>query len=90
MRLADSNHYNCNMLRQHKFLTALVEKLDSAEECAKVLSDLEEVRQVITDPRHMVVHLAANVDQLGNSCQDPAQLWKQMLSDNKPPADKNK
>jgi hypothetical protein len=71
------------MLRQHKFLTALIEKLDSKETCEEVLSEIEYVRQIITDPANIVIHLSANVDQLANKIGDLVQPWREVLPANK-------
>ncbi|PNF33802.1 Uncharacterized protein C05D11.1 [Cryptotermes secundus] len=79
----DSNHYSSSMLRQHKFLTALIEKLDSKEKCEHVLNEIKSVHQIITDPSSIVIHLAANVDQLANKVGDLVQPWRNVL-----PADK--
>lgn len=79
----DSNHYSSSMLRQHKFLTALIEKLDSKEKCEHVLNEIKSVHQIITDPASIVIHLAANVDQLANKIGDLVQPWRNVL-----PADK--
>nr|CAD7597482.1 unnamed protein product [Timema genevievae] len=71
-----SNHYSSSMLRQHKFLTSLLERLESPALSQKVLQELEEVRAVLTQPANIVVHLAADVDKLPG---DPADPWAQML-----------
>jgi hypothetical protein len=71
------------MLRQHKFLTALIEKLDSKEECEHVMNEINTVHRIITDPANIVIHLAANVDQLANKVCDLVQPWRNIL-----PADK--
>jgi hypothetical protein len=71
------------MLRQHKFLTALIEKLDSKEKCREVLNEIEAVRLIITDPANIVIHLAADVDRLADKLGDLVQPWRKVL-----PADK--
>ncbi|XP_069695441.1 uncharacterized protein C05D11.1-like [Periplaneta americana] len=72
----DSNHYSSSMLRQHKFLSALMERLEQGEQ---VLCEIEAVRQIITDPCNIVIHLAANVDQLVSKLGDPVEPWKKVL-----------
>nr|CAD7417578.1 unnamed protein product [Timema cristinae] len=74
--MKDSNHYSSSMLRQHKFLTSLLERLESPAMSQKVLQELEEVRAVLTQPANIVVHLAADMDKLPG---DPAEPWAQML-----------
>lgn len=71
------------MLRQHKFLTALMEKLDSKEKCEHVLNEIKSVHQIITDPASIVIHLAANVDQLANKVGDLVQPWRNVLPSDK-------
>ena len=73
------------MLRQHKFLTALIEKLDTSTTCEQVLKEIEAVRQHITDPTNIVVHMAAHVDQLASRVGDLVQPWGNMLPADKTP-----
>jgi hypothetical protein len=77
------------MLRQHKFLTALIEKLDSKVKCERVLNEITTVHQIITDPASIVIHLAANVDQLADKVGDLVQPWRNVLPADKV-AEKNK
>lgn len=79
MCFSESNHYSSSVLRQHKFLTTLMERLNKPEECDKVIAELESVRQIVTDPSYMVVHLAANLDLLATKYANPAELWNQLL-----------
>lgn len=79
----ESNHYASSVLRQHKFLTTLLERLNKPEECDKVLAEIESVRQIVTDPSNMVVHLAANLDLLATKYANPAELWNQLLPSGK-------
>ncbi|KAK3910629.1 hypothetical protein KUF71_020443 [Frankliniella fusca] len=60
----ESNHYSSSLLRQQKFLTSLIEKLGDAEESKKIIANLEKVRQVITSPCNIVLHIAANLEEL--------------------------
>ena len=76
---ADSNHYSGSMLRQHKFLTALIEKLDSKEKCEEVLKEIESIRQIITEPANIVIHMAANIDHLACKVGDLEKPWKNLL-----------
>lgn len=50
------------MMRQQKFLTEFLENIKSDPD--KVLSTIEELRQVITQPSNIVLYLAANLHHL--------------------------
>ncbi|XP_046995924.1 uncharacterized protein C05D11.1-like isoform X1 [Schistocerca americana] len=84
----ESNHYSAGMIRQHKFLTSLIEKLDSREKCSEVINEMEKARQLLTDPGNMVVHLSTNVDQLVTKYPDPVKPWEKLLPEDKTPAKK--
>lgn len=58
----ESNHYSVSVLRQHKFLTKLLEQLNSPEDAPRVIENLETIRKILTHPKNIVVHLAANCD----------------------------
>lgn len=63
------------MLKQQKFLTQLVEKLDANN--SEVLENLEKVRSIITDPANVALYLAANLEYLKG---DPAEVIKEFLT----------
>ncbi|KAJ9588208.1 hypothetical protein L9F63_018429, partial [Diploptera punctata] len=84
----DSNHYSSSMLRQHKFLTAVIEKLESKEKCEEVLKEIESVRQIITEPTNIVIHMAANLDHLASKVGDLVGPWKNVLHSDKTPCQK--
>ncbi|XP_063241639.1 uncharacterized protein C05D11.1-like [Bacillus rossius redtenbacheri] len=81
----ESNHYNASMLRQHKFLTGLMERLDDPETAQAVLAELEAVRQVVTEPSGMAVHLAADVDSLAAGRPDLPGPWRGLLPEGRAP-----
>lgn len=60
----ESNHYAASLLRQQKFLTTLIEKLGNPDDAKVVIADLEKVREIITAPKNLVLHLAANMEDL--------------------------
>lgn len=60
----DSNHYACNMLRQQKFLTNILERLSTEKGQKEVISELESVRKILTTSKNMVLYMVANVDKL--------------------------
>ncbi|KAL1123834.1 hypothetical protein AAG570_001605 [Ranatra chinensis] len=78
----DSNHYATSVLRQYKFLTAMLESLEDEAKAPDVLSDLEALREVITRPQNMVVHMVANLDILSKLYPDPAKVWSNLLPKN--------
>ena len=55
------------MLRQPKFLSSLVEKLQSADETTSLLSDIAAARQALTTPSSLRVFLAGNIDSFSKS-----------------------
>ncbi|KAJ1519883.1 hypothetical protein ONE63_004123 [Megalurothrips usitatus] len=63
----ESNHYAASLLRQQKFLTTLIEKLGNPEDAKAVVADLEKVRQIITSPSNIVLHMASNLNDLPTS-----------------------
>ena len=64
------------MLRQQKFLTDVVSKLDSSVSSAPILAELEQLRELVTRRENMRVHLSAHVQTLAGST-DPLQPWTQ-------------
>jgi hypothetical protein len=71
------------MLRQHKFLAAVIESMDSRTRCQYVLDEIEVVLKIITDPASIVIHLAANVDQLADKVGDLVQPWRNVFPPDK-------
>lgn len=71
------------MIRQQKFLTSLIKKLESEDGCNEVLKNIELVRQKITSPENMVVHLATNVDKLQMKFPDLLKPWEELLPTDK-------
>lgn len=51
------------MLKQQKFLTSLLEKLDSEASC-EVIDTMFKIRSIITDPTNIVLYFAGGLDQL--------------------------
>ena len=62
------------MLRQQKFLDALVKQLDDPAQSEQIVQQLEQLRQLVTDPSVMRVHLSAHVPTLAKST-DPVKPW---------------
>lgn len=77
--VVESNHGSANVLRQHKFLTRVLERLNSAEECGQVLAEVDSVRQILSHPGNLALHLATNLDLLATKHPDPASCWTELL-----------
>jgi len=75
------------MLRQHKFLSALLEKLGSAEGTASVIADVEKLRKFITDPDRVAVHIAANLDKMPAvlDCEGAVEALENIVPKDLPP-----
>lgn len=85
--LAESNHFAASLLRQQKFLTSIIEKLGNPDESKVVVSQIEEVRKIITNPSNIVLHMAANLENLPALVKpdDPVNILSELLpSDVKP------
>ncbi|CAL1295066.1 unnamed protein product [Larinioides sclopetarius] len=68
----ESNHWTANMLRQSSFLSKVLEKIESNPN--EVVEKLNTLREIVTRPERMTVHLAANLDNLQKKLQ-PEQPW---------------
>lgn len=66
--VSESNQRSSGMLRQHKFLTQLLEKLN--EDPEPVISTLNKIRSTITNPSNLALYFAGNLDILGDTAVD--------------------
>ncbi|XP_050697306.1 uncharacterized protein C05D11.1-like isoform X1 [Eriocheir sinensis] len=82
-----TNQNQQSILKQEKFLNSLLERLDTEEEV--VLRDLEEVRQAITAPERITIHMATDLEKLSVST-DPFTAWMTFLDANKTSPTKEK
>lgn len=73
----DSNVQFSSMLRQHKFLTIVLEKLEKPETAKLVIDDLNKVREIITDAKNVAIHLAADWKRL-SLLPDLATPWMRL------------
>lgn len=80
MYLLDCNHYWNNMLRQQKFLTSLVERMDIDSEWEVIYSDIEKVRTLMTSPSNIVIHMGANLGVLSMKYANVLSPWDQLSS----------
>eukprot|EP00794_Sanderia_malayensis_P015884 gene15884-17484_t len=58
----DSNFFACNMVRQHKFLTMMLDQL--SKEPQKVIDDLEQLRSILTHPSSIQMFIAVDAAKL--------------------------
>ncbi|XP_046735682.1 uncharacterized protein C05D11.1-like [Diprion similis] len=75
----DSNHFSSSMLRQHKFLTEVIERLNNSATQDEVLKEIESVRKTLTTSENMVFHMAVNVDKLAGHVSNIYQPWEVLL-----------
>lgn len=68
------------MLRQQKFLTEFLENIRSSS--SSVLTVIQELRALITQPSNMVLYLAANLTHLK---ENPAKIVMDFLPQDKTP-----
>ncbi|XP_055692741.1 uncharacterized protein C05D11.1-like [Lutzomyia longipalpis] len=80
----ESNVQLSSMLRQHKFLTGLLERMDTSEGAAAVVDDLNWVRYEITRAKNIAIHVAADWMRLAEIAPDLNDPWKEIarLGDN--------
>ncbi|CAG8536114.1 8053_t:CDS:10 [Ambispora leptoticha] len=64
-----SNQYALNVLRQEKFLTALLKQLDESPE--KVVQDLMQLREILTQPENFRIDVVGDILKLEN----PKSTW---------------
>ncbi|KAJ8023724.1 hypothetical protein HOLleu_36243 [Holothuria leucospilota] len=70
-----SNHSLSGMVKQHAFLTKIVELLDTDPD--KVIREMEELRQALTSPSTLRVHVTAQTTNLPEAATDP---WRKEFS----------
>lgn len=83
----DTNKNQQGILKQEKFLNALLERLVTEEE--EVLKELEEVRQAIVAPERVTIHMATNLERLAVH-MDPLEPWADFVEDRKTNVGKEK
>lgn len=73
----ESNNFNVSMLRQQRFLSKMLERLSSEKGRVEVMTEIEDVRSILTSNKNMVLYMAANVDKLTNQVSDVYEPWKE-------------
>ncbi|XP_035793712.1 uncharacterized protein C05D11.1-like [Anopheles albimanus] len=74
----DSNVRTCSLLKQSKFLTEILIKMDQSEFAADVIAKLNTTRAIITLPENTSLHLAADWNAMEQLNIDLNQPWKQL------------
>lgn len=69
------------MMKQYKFLSALLEKLEKPDEAQKIIEDLEKVRGIITRGDSVALHVATNWSKLSESGMDLLTPWKTLVKE---------
>lgn len=79
---SNSNVQICSMLRQHRFLTKLLEDLDNDQTSDGVLKELENVRKTIMTNDRMTVHVTADWKKMESLKIDLTKTWQKLAKDN--------
>ncbi|XP_077994627.1 uncharacterized protein C05D11.1-like [Glandiceps talaboti] len=78
------NYHTSNMMRQHKFLSSLVDKLETNQ--VEVIKELNELRSFLTSPANIRIHMSADVEKLSS----PLSPWLQsFVNEHKENTDKH-
>ncbi|XP_043476736.1 uncharacterized protein C05D11.1-like [Leptopilina heterotoma] len=77
----ESNQYTLSVLRQQKFLTKMLERLETNEGMKEVTSEINQVRKILTMPNFMALHMAFNVDKLVAQNPNVYAPWKEFFCD---------
>lgn len=66
-----SNHAVYNVIKQHRFLSNLLEKLKTEDGAKEVIADFQKFRDALCKPENIRVHVAGNIGKL----DDPLGPW---------------
>jgi len=70
-----SNHGASNINQQQKFLTEISKKLEDKQETSKIISDLEQLRKYLVDPKNFRIQIVGNFTTI----PDPKKVLKENL-----------
>ncbi|KXJ72958.1 hypothetical protein RP20_CCG016849 [Aedes albopictus] len=76
----DSNVRVSSLLKQQKFLSALIEQLDSEQGAEKVINKLNKVRDIITRPENLGLHIAADWEEMAKLQIDLEAPWSKLVA----------
>lgn len=75
----DSNVRKCSMIHQHRFLNALIAKLDQPDEATKIVGALNAIRKEILTPSQLSLYIAADWDKIIKDNSDAFfENWKKL------------
>ncbi|XP_033227850.1 uncharacterized protein C05D11.1-like [Belonocnema kinseyi] len=77
----ESNHYTSSLLRQQKFLTQMMERMNTVQGQKEVVAEINDLRKILTSTNSMALYMAVNVDKLVAQNPDVYSPWKQCFSD---------
>lgn len=69
------------MLRQQKFLTDMIERLNDDVGQKEIIAEIESVRKTVTSLKNMILYIAVNVDKLTVQVPDAYAPWNKFFSD---------
>ncbi|KAJ8679467.1 hypothetical protein QAD02_015254 [Eretmocerus hayati] len=72
----ESNHFNSSLLRQQKFLTKMLDRINSENGRIDVETEIEAVRRILTAPSNMALYIAVNVDKLVQQNPELYEPWQ--------------
>lgn len=77
----DNNFYASSLLRQQKFLSKMIVRLNGESSEQEVIAEIESVRKVLTSTENMVLYIAVNVDKLSAEVEDVYAPWNDFFPD---------
>lgn len=69
------------MLRQQKFLTDILERLNDETGKREVIAEIDSVRKTLTSPKNMLLYMAVNVEKLTVQVPNVYAPWNMFFSD---------
>ncbi|EAT39319.1 AAEL008862-PA [Aedes aegypti] len=75
----DSNVRVSSLLKQQKFLSTLIEQLDNEQGAEKVINKLNKVREIITQPKNLGLHIAADWEEMAKLQIDLEAPWSKLV-----------
>lgn len=70
-----------SLLRQQKFLTKLLEHLETEEGQKEVIAEMNTLRKILTSPKSLAIYMAVNVYKLIAQNPDVYAPWKKYFSE---------
>lgn len=67
-------------MRQQKFLSDILERLNDETGKKEVIAEIESVRKILTSPKNMVLYMAVNVEKLTVQVPNVYAPWNMFFS----------